>query len=102
MYRGFDSVLGRGPTVYRTPKSISYDISCVKNAINEINSRLNIRSLLLEIVSDKDVKSPEDVVPTLEAMVSLAEDALSELRALKEELFMLEDELYEVKCEMGI
>jgi hypothetical protein len=73
----------------------------VSASINEINSRLNIRSLLLDIISEEESR-PEKVIPSLENALAEAEEALAELSLLKGELSELEAELYELKCEMRI
>ena len=100
MYRSYDNTFGMPPRIYRTPGEIRQDIRQLRSAINEINSRLNIRELLLEIITDEEKISPENVVQTLEAMLYEAEEALSKLKELRGELSLLEEELYEVRCEI--
>ena len=100
MYRSYDNVFGLPPRIYRTPDEIRLDIYEVRQEIEKINSRLNIRGLMLEIISEEAKLSPKDVVSTLETMLAEAEEALSELNGLKEELLDLEKELKEVKCAM--
>ncbi len=101
MYRGYDDEFGEAPRIYRAPDEIRLDIYEVKLAIENINERLNIRSLMLEMISDEESLSPGKLVSTLENMLSEAEEALAELSKLNEELSLLEEELYEVKCEIG-
>ena len=100
VYRSYDNVFGLPPRIYRTPDEIRLDIYEVRQEIEKINSRLNIRGLMLEIISEEAKLSPKDVVSTLETMLAEAEEALSELNGLKEELLDLEKELKEVKCAM--
>ena len=100
MYRSYDNVYGLPPRIYREPDEIRLDIYEVRRSIEKINSRLNIRGLMLEIISDGEKLSPRDVVSTLESMLCEAEEALSELNELKRELSDLERELNEVKCAM--
>lgn len=102
MYRGYDDEFGLAPTIYRSPEEIRLDIYEAKLAIENINERLNIRSLMLEIISEEDELTPHEIIPTLESMINEAENALAELGELREELSELEEELYEVKCEMGM
>ena len=102
MYRACDGEYGRGARIYRSPEEIRLDIYEAKLAIEKINERLNIRSLIFEMISEKEEMSPEELVSTLEDMLSEAESALSELSALNDQLSELEEELYEVKCEIGI
>ena len=100
MYRSYDNAFGTPPRIYRTPDEIRRDIKGVRGAINEMNSRLNIRELLFEIITDEETIPPEEVVQTLESLLAEAEDALSKLRELRAELSLLEEELYEVRCEI--
>ena len=100
MYRGYDNECGLPPRIYRAPEEIGRDMRRLKAAISEINSKLNIRSLLLDIISEEAETSPEGVVLTLENMLAEAEEALSRLRELRFELSLLEEELHEVRCEM--
>ena len=102
MYRGIDTLMGLGARIYRMPEEIKRDISELKNKIEEINSRLNIRALVLDFLSDGESSPPEKLVPALESMLAEAEEALTKLKVLREELSDLEEELYEVKCEIGI
>ncbi len=102
MYRGYDNECGLPPRIYRSPSDVRRDINEVRSAIDKINSKLNIRGLLLEMITDEEKLSPKDVIPTLEAMLKEAEDALSRLDELRCELALLEEELYEIKCEMRI
>ncbi len=102
MYRGCDNLFGLPPRIYREPDEIRLDIYEVRLAIEKINARLNIRGLMLEIITDEEKLSPSEVVTSLETMLAEAEDALSELNELRLELSRLEEELYDVKCEMQI
>ncbi len=101
MYRGYDDEFGQAPRIYRSPEEIRLDIYEAKLAIEKINDRLNIRSLMFEMLSNEEDLPPSKLVSALENMLSEAEEALRELTNLNEELSMLEAELYEVKCEIG-
>lgn len=102
MYRSYDDEFGLPPRIYRDPDEIRLDILEARLAIEKINSRLNIRNLTFEMISEEDKLSPAELVSTLEDMVSEAEEALAELKKLNSELTLLEKELSEVKCEIGI
>ena len=102
MYRSCSFTEGMPPRIYRAPSEITRDISELRSSIASINERLNIRSLLLDILCEEDERRPEKVVPMLENALAEAEESLERLRELREELQSLEDELYEVRCEMGI
>ena len=102
MYRSCSFTEGMPPRIYRAPSEITRDISALKASIAAINEKLNIRSLLLDIICEEDEGRPEKVVPILETALAEAEEALATLTELREELCSLENELYEVRCEMGI
>ena len=102
MYRGYDDEFGLGPRIYRSPDEIRNDIERVKYEIENINCGINIRELMLEMLSNEENLSPDNIISELESLVSAAEEALAELSNLNEELSLLEEELYEVKCEIGI
>ena len=60
---------------------------------------LNIRSMLIDILSGECSDKPESLIPDLELAVSEAKDALGRMNSLKEELSLLEEELsYEPKA----
>ena len=101
MYRGIDSEFGQAPRIYRMPEEIRLDICEVKRAIEKINLGLNIRSLMMEMLSEDEDLTPGEAVRGLENILSAAEEAYCELSKLSEELSLLEEELYEVKCEIG-
>jgi len=100
VYRDYDNAYGTPITIYREPDEIRSDIVRVKDAIREINSRLNVREIMFEMINKEEKLSPEEIVNLLEDMLSEAESALARLSELRDELSLLEEELYEVKCEI--
>jgi hypothetical protein len=101
MYRTYDSNNGIGPRIYRNPSEIKTDIKKIGMEIDETLSMINIRSLLIDILSGDNAASPEKLIPDLEEAIYEAKDALNKLRGLKEELCMLEEELEETRCKVG-
>lgn len=101
MYRTYDSKNGIGPRIYRSPSEIKKDIKKIGEEIDETLSMINIRSLLIDILSGDNAASPEKLIPDLEEAITEAREALGKLRGLKEELCMLEEELEETRCKLG-
>ena len=102
MYRKFDSTYSKPIHLYRSPREIREDIREIKLTISETGKKLNIRSLLLDMLVSEYSDSPERLIPELEAAVSEAKEALDELRELNDELAGLEEELEEVKWLLGM
>ncbi len=101
MYRTYDSKNGIRPRIYRNPSEIKKDIKKIGIEIDETLSMINIRSLLIDILSEDNSESPESLIPDLEEAINDAKVALAKLRGLKEELCMLEEELEETRCKVG-
>ena len=101
MYRTFDTVNGMPASIYRTPAEIKDDIRKISYAIKETSSMLNIRDLLVNILTSEFADKPERLIPELEEAISEARWALDSLNKLKEELDSLEDELQEVRWLFG-
>ena len=101
MYRKLDGSHFTATNLYRNPREIREDIREIKLSISETSERLNIRSLLLDILVSENADSPEKIIPELESAVAEAKEALLELRELSDELSGLESELEEVKWLLG-
>jgi hypothetical protein len=102
MYRPYDTENGVPPRIYRTPGEIKRDIRDIADKIEETNEMINIRGLLLDMLTSENSASPEKLIPDLEEAVAEAREALINLGRLKEELTSLEEELGEVKCLLRI
>ncbi len=101
MYRTYDSKNGIGPRIYRNPSEIKRDIKRIGEEIDEALSMINIRSLLIDILSGENATSPEKLIPDLEEAIYEAKEALVKMRGLKEDLCSLEEELEETRCKVG-
>ena len=101
MYRNFKNEFGVGPTLYRSPEEIRYDISNAREALQGISERLNPRILLNDIVNDERCGRPKELLAALEDALARAQDTYVEIKSLREELSELEDELRETLCAMG-
>ena len=102
MYRTFDMVNGIPPCIYRTPKEVRRDIDEISDRIKETNLRLNLRALVIDILSGDKGDEPSSLISELESAIEEARDALSELRNLENELKALEYEMGELRWLAGI
>ena len=98
MYKVYDASVGLPPTLYRTPSEVRRDISAIRDKINEINERMNLRTLLMDILSDeRTVCEPEFWIPELTEALRGAKEAHASLVKLERELCELEEEMRETK-----
>ena len=97
MYRTYDMVNGIPPRIYRTPREIRRDMDEISSKIKETNLKLNLRALVIDIISCEREASPESLITELESALAQAREALSELTSLRDELSALEAELGELK-----
>ena len=98
MYKVYDASVGLPPTIYRTPCEVRRDISAIRDKISDINERLNLRTLLMDILSDeRTVSEPEFWIPELTEALGEAKEAQICLIRLERELAELEEELRETK-----
>lgn len=93
---------GERARLYRSPDTIREDISEIKTKIESVNSMLNIRNILMEMIDTYAAKEPETWIPALSDIVSDAEDSLSQLKALKESLDILSEELEDTRWVLGV
>ena len=98
MYRGYDMKNGLPPRIYRDAQEIKRDIAIINDRIEEANSMLDIRSLIIDILVSDNKDNPEILIFDLEDAIKEAKSALELLKSLNEELLMLEDEILEVRC----
>ena len=101
MYRGYDYENGVRPTVYRSPNEVREDVKYIKERIKEATSSINLRQMLLDILSDERLCNSEKLMSALSDALGEAREAQNELRELEEELVLLEDELREVRWIAG-
>lgn len=90
-------VNGIPPRIYRTPREIRRDMDEISSKIKETNLKLNLRALVIDIISCERESSPESLITELESALAEAREALTELTTLHNELSALEAELGELK-----
>lgn len=93
MLMGADAYEGEGVHIYRSLSEIRRDIANVREEIVEINSVLNIRNMLIDMLSDEARAEPSEWLPELCELVLGAEEGLRELSLLKSTLEQLREEL---------
>ena len=62
---------------------------------------INIRSLLMDILVSERINDPQKLIPELADTLALANEALSQLKELEDELYELKEELAEAKWARG-
>ena len=101
MYMRYDGRRDLPGRIYRSTSEICEDIQRIKEKIKEISERVNIRALLLDILTDERELQPGNMLRELRLALEEAEDALSSLKKFEEELLALESELKVTVWEMG-
>lgn len=103
MFIRFDSSDGLPSAIYRRHEEILSDISRIKESIREVNERVNLRSLVLDMLSDERMEDdPEYFAAELEQAIREANEAKERLLLLEDELHELMIELRETKWVLGI
>ena len=101
MYIGMNAYEGEGGHVYRSLTEIREDIKEVSESIAEINSMLNIRDMLMRMLSDAAEDNPEEWLPELCELAEGAAEGLSQLSELEATLSELRDELSYTRAALG-
>ena len=93
MYLYADEYEGMPPRLYRTPGEIRRDISLISEKIRDTESMLSVHNILLEMIPTWAEESPERWIPELMETVAEAEEALDNLKLMKQALEELSLEL---------
>lgn len=101
-FRNYSTYEGEPARLYRSPKRIREDILDIKTRIDTVNAQLNVRDVLASVLDGTVGTEPERWIPTLVDLVAEAEEALSELKSLKESLDILSEELEDSVWALGI
>ncbi len=94
MYIRMNAYEGEGGHIYRSLSEIREDIKEVREAISEINSMLNIRDMLMQMLSEVAEDDPDEWLPELYELADGARESLLQLHEL-------EDTLCELRCELS-
>ena len=87
--------------LYRSSFEIRRDILEIKAKIRRINSMVNIRGLVVELLAECEGSEPEAWIPRLKEIVDDADESLSELGELCERLTELREELSDTLWALG-
>ncbi len=101
-FRNYSTYEGEPARLYRSPDKIREDICEIKTRIKAVDSKLNIRNILTEVMDECAFSEPEKWIPALAAIVEDAEEMLDRLKSLRESLDLLGEELEDTKWALGI
>ena len=93
---------GEPMRIYRRPADIRRDIDGIKAKIKEADDMLNVRSLLLDVLSEVAEGDPDKWIPEIEEIVEEAKETLSKLSSLERTLCELQEELKQTGWVMGL
>lgn len=101
-FRNYSTYEGEPARLYRSPERIREDILAIRNKIESVDSMLNIRTILTDVIDKYAVGDPEKWIPALALIVEDAEETLDSLKKLRENLDQLTEELEDTKWALGI
>lgn len=100
-FRNYSTYEGEPARLYRSPERIREDIFDIKTKIESVDSMLNVRNILTDMLSECAAGEPERWIPVLSDIVADAEETLDRLKQLKESLDALTEELEDTKWALG-
>ncbi len=92
---------GERRALYRHPAEIKNDIAEIRARIVETDNMINVRSLLLDALSEFSEGEPDRWLPEIEEIVEEARETLTQLSSLERVLADLENELRQTRWVMG-
>ena len=101
-FRNYSTYEGEPARLYRSPDKIREDIFAIKTKIDSVDSMLNIREVLSELMDTYCASEPEKWIPALSDIVADAEETLDHLKTLRESLDILCEELEDTKWALGV
>ena len=94
MYVRYDKSYGMPNTIYRSISDIRSDIEAVSERINTINKGMDLRTLLMDVMTDeRGSVDPDFWIPELSRIIDDAERSKVHLVTLEEEMNILREEL---------
>ena len=88
--------------LYRSTEEIREQMERVAEMVSEVNERLNVRNMLMWLITEYADAEPCRWIPELENTLAMAQDAVRELEELKAALEDLRSELSEARWAMGV
>ena len=101
-FRNYSTYEGEPARLYRSPEKIREDIFEIKTRIEAVDRMLNVRNILTAAIDKYAMGEPETWIPALAEIVADAEETLDRLKALRENLDTLTEELEDTKWALGI
>ena len=101
-FRNYSTYEGEPARLYRSPERIREDILVIRKKIESVDSMLNIRTILTDVIDKYAAGDPEKWIPALALIVEDAEETLDSLKKLRENLDQLTEELEDTKWALGI
>ena len=101
-FRNYSTYEGEPARIYRSPEKIREDIFEIKTKIESVDSMLNVRSVLTDMMDRLADGDTSDWVVALSELVAEAESTLALLKGLNESLDILTEELEDTKWALGI
>ena len=102
MLVSYNTYEGEPTRIYRRPADIRSDIAEIKAKIAETDNMINVRSLLLDALSEFSEDEPDRWLPEIEEIVDEARETLASLASLEKTLAELEDELKRTRWVIGL
>ena len=102
MLVAYNTYEGEPTRIYRRPADIRRDIADIKARIAETDNMINVRSLLLDALSEVSEGDPDKWLPEIEEIVEEAKETLRFLSVLEQRLSDLEEELKHTRWVMGL
>ena len=101
-FRNYSFYEGEPARIYRSPEKIREDICEIKAKIESVDSMLNVRTILTDVIDKYAMGEPEKWIPALSDIVADAEETLDRLKSLREGLDHLFEELEDTKWALGM
>ena len=101
-FRNYSTYVGEPARIYRSPERIREDIFDIKTKIESVDSMLNVRSVLTDMMDRLADGDTSDWIAALSELVAEAESTLALLKGLNESLDILTEELEDTKWALGI
>ena len=101
-FRNYSSYEGEPARLYRSPNDIKRDIFEIKTKIETLTAKVNVRDALSHLIDEFAQAEAAHWITLLSDMVANTEASLSQLKALREDLDTLGEELEDTKWALGI
>ena len=101
-FRNYSSYEGEPARLYRSPNDIKRDIFEIKTKIETLTAKINVRDVISHLIDEFAQADAAHWIALLSDIVANTEASLSQLKALREDLDTLSEELEDTKWALGI